>query len=355
MLPKAAAGLLMEKELQYLGHALEHPERPFVAILGGAKVSDKIEVIENLLARVDALLIGGAMAYTFFKAQGLPVGKSLVEDDRLDSAQEHPRGGEGAERPPRAAGRSRRRAEARGRRPERSRSRSTDAAIGDRMGLDIGPKTIAGVRGGAARARRRSSGTARWACSRSTRSPRARLAVAEAVADVKGTTDHRRRRLDRGRQQGRRRRPHARTSRPAAARRSSSSAARRCRAWRRSARSRPSRQQAAGDGPRAARSRPSRPSGSLPPSSRLERCPMRTPFIAGNWKMFKTVHEAVVFAKEFRSLVKDVDDVEIVARAAVHRAARGGRGGAEQPRSPSPRRTCTGRGKARSPARSARR
>src|SRR5215470_15025063 len=84
---KSAAGLLMEKELQYLGHALESPERPFVAILGGAKVSDKIEVIENMLGKVDRLLIGGAMAYTFFKSRGLPVGNSLVEDDKLAEAR----------------------------------------------------------------------------------------------------------------------------------------------------------------------------------------------------------------------------------------------------------------------------
>ena len=82
----AGAGLLMEKELTYLGMALGEPERPFVAIIGGAKVSDKIEVIENLLAKVDQLLIGGAMAYTFFKALGLPVGTSLVEDDKLAEA-----------------------------------------------------------------------------------------------------------------------------------------------------------------------------------------------------------------------------------------------------------------------------
>jgi 3-phosphoglycerate kinase len=86
-LPRAAAGLLMEQELRYLGHVLEAPERPFVAILGGAKVSDKLEVIQNLLAKVDRLLIGGAMAYTFFKARGLPVGRSLVEDDKLESAR----------------------------------------------------------------------------------------------------------------------------------------------------------------------------------------------------------------------------------------------------------------------------
>ena len=84
----AAAGLLMEKELRYLGGALTSPERPFVAILGGAKVSDKIDVIENLVGRVDRLLIGGAMAYTFFKAMGQPVGTSLVEDDKLDSARD---------------------------------------------------------------------------------------------------------------------------------------------------------------------------------------------------------------------------------------------------------------------------
>jgi len=85
---RAAAGLLMQKELEYLGKVTSNPEKPFVAIIGGAKVSDKIEVIRNLLGKVDALLIGGAMAYTFMKAKGDQTGKSLVEDDKLDLANE---------------------------------------------------------------------------------------------------------------------------------------------------------------------------------------------------------------------------------------------------------------------------
>jgi phosphoglycerate kinase len=84
---KAAAGLLMEKELNYIGKAINNPTRPFVAILGGAKVSDKIEVVENLMKIADVMLIGGGMAYTFLTAQGLPVGKSLVEQDKVDLAK----------------------------------------------------------------------------------------------------------------------------------------------------------------------------------------------------------------------------------------------------------------------------
>ncbi len=85
---KSAAGLLMDKELEYLGKATTNPERPCVAILGGAKVSDKIEVIQNLMKVVDRLIIGGAMAYTFLKAKNEPTGKSLVEDDKVELARQ---------------------------------------------------------------------------------------------------------------------------------------------------------------------------------------------------------------------------------------------------------------------------
>jgi phosphoglycerate kinase len=142
---QAAAGLLMAKEVEYLGRVLENPERPFVAILGGAKVSDKLEVIDNLIPRVDALLIGGAMAYTFFKARSLPVGKSLVEDDLLDSARDIER----------RAGEKRLRFELPAdhivsRKLEAGAPAEVlavgDPAIGDRMGLDIGPKTVQSYR-----------------------------------------------------------------------------------------------------------------------------------------------------------------------------------------------------------------
>lgn len=86
--PQAAAGLLMDKEIEYLTKATRNPERPCVAILGGAKVSDKIEVIQNLMKVVDQLLIGGAMAYTFLKAKGEPTGKSLVEEDKIELAKQ---------------------------------------------------------------------------------------------------------------------------------------------------------------------------------------------------------------------------------------------------------------------------
>ena len=142
LMPESAAGLLMEKELQYLGGALSQPERPFVALLGGAKVSDKIEVIENLIPKVDRLLIGGAMAYTFFKAMGKPVGRSLVEDDKITAA---------ADVMARAAQRGLQlllpvdhvvadKLEAG---LPTAILGVDDPAIGERMGLDIGPRTSA--------------------------------------------------------------------------------------------------------------------------------------------------------------------------------------------------------------------
>jgi len=182
----SAAGLLMADEIAHLGKVLEAPDRPFVAILGGAKVSDKLEVIENLIPRVDALLIGGAMAYTFLKARGVEVGKSLVETDLLDTARDVER-----------------RAKERGLRLELPSDHvvaakleagvptevleATDPSIGDRMGLDIGPKTIDVYRSVIAGAR-----TVIWngpmgvfeidAFAKGT------IAVAKAVAAVKGTT-----------------------------------------------------------------------------------------------------------------------------------------------------------------------
>src|SRR5215469_7213391 len=85
---KSAAGLLMEKELEYLGKALSHPQKPFIAILGGAKVSDKIGVIKHLMGKVDAFIVGGGMSYTFLKAQGQEIGKSLLEADKIDLAKQ---------------------------------------------------------------------------------------------------------------------------------------------------------------------------------------------------------------------------------------------------------------------------
>jgi phosphoglycerate kinase len=132
----------MEQEVHYLGLVLGSPERPFVAILGGAKVSDKIEMIENLIGKVDVLCVGGAMAYTFFKSHGLAVGRSLVEEDKLDAARlitghAHERGVKLAlptdhvvvEKIEAGA-------------PHATLA-VTDASIGDRIGVDIGPDTIA--------------------------------------------------------------------------------------------------------------------------------------------------------------------------------------------------------------------
>jgi phosphoglycerate kinase len=186
LMPDAGAGLLMEKELRYLGEALSRPDHPFVAVLGGAKVSDKIEVIENLIPRVDTLLIGGAMAYTFFKAQGKPVGRSLVEHDKLDSARDilarasqrglplllpvdHVVAGKLEAGVPTET------------------LRVDDASIGNRMGLDIGPETAKAFAAALVDAK-----TVVWngpmgvfeidAFAQGT------LAVANAVAQVRGTT-----------------------------------------------------------------------------------------------------------------------------------------------------------------------
>lgn len=135
----AVAGLLMEKELTYLSAALENPKRPFVAILGGKKVSDKIGVIRNLLSKADALLIGGAMSYTFLRAKGFEVGKSLCEDDKLDLARSLMDGAAKRNVPfhlPEDVVVADRFAEDAGR-----RTVPAEAIPKDWMGMDIGPKT----------------------------------------------------------------------------------------------------------------------------------------------------------------------------------------------------------------------
>jgi phosphoglycerate kinase len=140
VLGKGAAGMLMEKELESLSKVLFHPDRPVVAILGGAKVSDKIEVIENFLTFADAVLLGGGMAYTFFKAQGKNIGKSLLEEDKLDVAKgvlekAKSRGVtlvlpvDHVVAPKLEAG-------------VETKVLSVDEIPGDWMGLDIGPKTV---------------------------------------------------------------------------------------------------------------------------------------------------------------------------------------------------------------------
>jgi len=139
---EAAAGLLMANEVAYMGKALTEPERPFVAVLGGAKVSDKLEVIQNLLPKVDALIIGGAMAYTFLKAQGLEVGKSLVEADLVDTARDLKAQAD-ARGLTLALPEDHVVAEALSADVPSETLAVGDAAIGARMGLDIGPKTAA--------------------------------------------------------------------------------------------------------------------------------------------------------------------------------------------------------------------
>ena len=185
-LPEAGAGLLMENELRYLGEAVGHPARPYVAVLGGAKVSDKIEVIENLIPRVDRLLIGGAMAYTFLKSQGKPVGTSLVEDDKQSAARDILE-----------------RAKARGLtlllpvdhvvapKVEADAPTETlgvdDPKIGDRMGLDIGPRT-AKTYSDALHDARMVVWNGPMGVFEVDAFAHGTIAVAEAVANVKGTT-----------------------------------------------------------------------------------------------------------------------------------------------------------------------
>jgi phosphoglycerate kinase len=128
----------MEKELRYLGRALADPERPFVAVLGGAKISGKIDVIEQLLPKVDRLLIGGAMACTFFRAMGLETGKSLVEDDRVSMAKDLlARGGDKLVLPSDAVVAPS--MEAGG----QARTLARDAIPADQAMLDVGPRSVA--------------------------------------------------------------------------------------------------------------------------------------------------------------------------------------------------------------------
>jgi phosphoglycerate kinase len=140
LVAERGAGFLMQKECEYLGRVLEHPEQPLVAILGGAKVSDKIAVISNLLPKVEALLVGGAMAYTFLKAHGVAVGASRVEADRLDAARDLTRQAEQLGRRLVLPVDHRVSASAKGDQPVKT----VGEAIPDGMlGVDIGPRTEA--------------------------------------------------------------------------------------------------------------------------------------------------------------------------------------------------------------------
>ncbi len=285
----------MEQELKYLTHALQSPERPFVAILGGAKVSDKLEVIENLLGKVNRLIIGGAMAYTFLKSRGVPTGKSLVEDDKLEAARSitADAAAKGVELAlpvdhvvtERLA-------------PDAANEvlAIDDPAIGDRMGVDIGPKTIAAYRD-----MLRDAHTVVW---------NGPMGVFEIAAFAAAPMPWR-------------------ALSPTSAARPSSVAAT---PYRPSA-SRAGRSHYAYLHGRRRVTRISRRThaprrrgarGQESEAGRGRRSSMRTPVIAGNWKMFKTVHEAVAFAKEFKSLVKDVSGVDIVLAppfTAVHAVA----------------------------------
>jgi phosphoglycerate kinase len=169
---KCAAGLLMERELKFLGDELENPARPFVVILGGAKVSDKIKVIDRLLEKADTILIGGAMAYTFRLAQGFKTGKSLVEPDTTDTALDALAKAKSCAGPISAAGGRRRRhaggdrqAQQKGQAGHRFQNphREPDEFPDDAEGFDIGPETPA-LRRNHPPGARPFCGTARWAC-----------------------------------------------------------------------------------------------------------------------------------------------------------------------------------------------
>jgi phosphoglycerate kinase len=185
-IPDAAAGLLLERELRYLTDVLSSPDRPFVAVLGGAKVSDKISVIENLLPKVNCLLVGGAMAYTFLKAQHLPVGKSLVEDDKLNDARNLLKRA-AVHNVPLLLPVDHVVAGALDAKVRAETISVTDPAIGDRMGLDIGPRTATKFTKNL-----RDAGTVVWngpmGVFEIDTFARGTIAIAEAVANVPGTT-----------------------------------------------------------------------------------------------------------------------------------------------------------------------
>jgi phosphoglycerate kinase len=179
---RSVAGLLMDRELRYLGMALGEPERPFVAVLGGAKVSDKIEVIESLLARVDTLLIGGGMAYTFFRAKGYPTGKSLVEEDKVTLAKALlDRAGTKIVLPVDHVVASAFKADA------EKRAAPSDEVPEGWMGLDIGPATALAF-AGSVRAAKLVVWNGPMGVFEMAPFAEGTLAMARALADCKGTT-----------------------------------------------------------------------------------------------------------------------------------------------------------------------
>src|SRR5262245_27751616 len=319
LVKEAAAGFLLAAEVEYLGKALGSPARPFVAILGGAKVSDKLEVIVNLLGRVDALLIGGAMAYTFFKAQGIAVGKSLVEDDLVATAKDLIARATAKnvklELPVDHVVAPALKADA----PAETLAVG-DAAIGDRMGLDIGPKTVAKYAGVI-----RTAKTVVWngpmgvfeidAFANGT------IDVARAVAGVHGTTI-----IGGGDSVA------AVTRAGVADKMTHISTGGGASLEFLGGRELPGVKVLERAGLTStfdfAQVAPSVVEGR---TSNFEL--MRTPLLAANWKMYKTLHDATAFVREFSALVKTLTKVDIVvappftALAAVAEIARNTRVG----------------------------